>query len=310
MYSYDDKIESEIGLCSLASIVAGRVQHWEYEDVAYYTALMIDNVIELMEYPFPHLKTTAQARRSIGVGITNLAYAIAKAGFSYASEGGKNFIHRTAEEHSYWLHKASLRLAKEKGVCDWISKTKYVNGWLPIDTYNRQVDGVHSEPLHFDWETLREEIVTVGGLRNSVLEAVMPVESSSQLTNTTNSVYPVRNLRVMKTSGNNKNLLIAPEADTLADKYDIAWNLETKDMIDLYALIQKFTGQAISADLYIKFEGDSRKVPTKKLLTDFLYMTKMGCKSRYYINSAAGINTKKAEEIVEDDACGGGGCKL
>lgn len=306
---YSEEPQGEIGLCSLASIVAGRVEDYEYEDIAYYTVMMIDNVIELMDYPFPSLKTTAQGRRSIGVGITNLAHSMAVNGLTYSSEEGKNFIHRTAEKHSYWLHKASLKLAKERGVCSWINKTKYPEGWLPIDTYNKQVDTVHSQPLTCDWEALRKEIIEVGGLRNSVLEALMPVESSSQLTNTTNSIYPVRNLKVVKTSGSNKNILIAPDMDTLADKYDIAWDVPTKDLIDLYAIVQKFVGQAISSDIYIKFEDDNRKIPTKKLLTDFLYMTKMGMKTRYYINTAAGVSVgKKTEQIEEDDSCVA--CKL
>lgn len=298
----------EIGLCSLASIVAGRVNEYEYEDVAYYTALMIDNVIEIMEYPFSSLEVTAKARRSIGVGITNLAYALAKQGLKYSSDEGKKFIHNHAERHSYYLHKASLRLAKEFGTCEWINKTKYPDGWLPIDTYNRSVDKITSD-LNYDWEELRSEIKRIGGIRHSVLEAIMPVESSSQLTNTTNSIYPIRNLRILKSSGNNKNLLVAPEADELADEYEIAWDIETKHLIDLYAIIQKFTGQAISSDVYLKFENTERKVSTKKLLNDFLYMVKSGMKTRYYINSSSGVDSKKPEE-VEDLDCGGGGCKL
>lgn len=306
---YSEDPEGEIGLCSLASIVVGRVEDYEYENVAYYTVLMIDNVIDLMEYPFPSLKTTAQARRSIGVGITNLAHVMATKGLSYSSEEGKNFIHRMAEKHSYWLHKASLKLAKERGICSWMYKTKYPEGWLPIDTYNKQVDTTHNQSLIYDWDSLRKEIMEVGGLRNSVLEAIMPSESSSQLTNTTNSVYPVRNLKVVKTSGSNKNILIAPDMETIGSNYELAWDVDTKDLIDIYAIIQKFVGQAISSDIYIKFEEGNRKIPTKKLLTDFLYMTKMGLKTRYYINTAAGVDFgKKPEQIIEDESCVA--CKL
>ena len=123
LYQYTDS--GEIGLCSLGAIVAGNTTPEEWEDVAYYTVLMIDNVIEIMDYPLPQLEYTAKARRSIGVGITNLAYDMAKRGLQYTSRSGKRYIHRLAEMHSYYLHKASLRLAKERGVCSWINKTKY-----------------------------------------------------------------------------------------------------------------------------------------------------------------------------------------
>src|SRR5699024_5412582 len=160
---YSEDPVGEIGLCSLASIVVGRVSEEEYEDVAYYCALMIDNVIEIMEYPFASLKTTAQARRSIGVGITNLAHEMALQKLSYASLEGKNYIHFIAERHSYFLHKASLRLAQEKGNAGWIDRTKYPEGWLPIDTYNKNVDSVHTQALKYDWETLRQAIIAQGG---------------------------------------------------------------------------------------------------------------------------------------------------
>ena len=45
------------------------------------------------------------------------------------------------------MHKASLRLAKEKCNAEWIGKTKYPEGWLPIDTYNKNVDDVVDSTL-------------------------------------------------------------------------------------------------------------------------------------------------------------------
>ena len=292
----------EIGLCSLGAIVLGNTTEQDYEDVAYYTVLMIDNVIEIMDYPFPQLGYTAKKRRSIGVGMTNMAYDLAKNGYDYSSKGSKQYIHMLAERHSYYLHKASLRLAKERGNCEWIDKTKYVDGWLPIDTYCKEVDSIVNNALKYDWETLRKDIMKQGGIRNSVLEAFMPNESSSVATGGTNSIYPIRAIKVIKTSGTNKNLFIAPESDVLY--YESAWDISTKDMIDVYAIVQKFTGQAISADLYIKYgtnTGD-RNIGVRELLTNFLYLTKMGLKTRYYVNSSTAVEDQKG--------CSSGGCTL
>jgi ribonucleoside-diphosphate reductase alpha subunit len=300
--------QGEIGLCSLGAIAAN-VPDDEYERVAYYTLLMIDNVIEIMEYPFPQLKFTAQARRSVGVGITNLAFHMAKSGMKYSTLEGKQFIHRLAERHSYFLHKGSLRLARERGVCDWMSRTKYPDGWLPIDTANKNIDAVINQPLIYDWESLRKEIVEVGGIRHSVLEAHMPCESSSVGSGHTNSLYPIRSFKVVKTSGTNKTLFIAPEYEVLKQAYELAWNIPTKDMIEVYAVVQKFTGQAISSDLYIKYGKDGkREVSSKQLLTDYLYMKRMGMKTRYYVNSATGVDVGLTEEQEVDDSCEA--CKL
>jgi len=290
----------EIALCFLSSIVAGRVSETEYEDVAYYTALMIDNVIDIMEYPFKNLELTAKARRSIGIGVTNLAHDLAKQGLSYSSLEGKNYMHRHAEMHSYFVHKASLRLAKEKGVCEWITKTKYPDGWLPIDTYNKNVDTVHTQGLRYDWEGLRKEVTVVGGLRNSVLEASPPCESSSLASQTTNCIYPIRDKYVTKKSGTTKVIFGAPDVETLESSYEIAWDIPTRDLIDTYAIFQKFHGQGISSDLYTDFSKFAdEKVPSSKLFDDFFYSTKMGLKAWYYQNSKGGISKEKPQQPVE-----------
>jgi ribonucleoside-diphosphate reductase alpha chain len=302
----EEGVNGEIGLCNLAAIVAGRVSEAEYEEVAYRALKMVDTVIELMEYPFPNLKYTAQARRSAGVGITNLANDMAKRGFTYTGEIGKAYMHRLAEMHSFYLHKASVRLAKERGKCLWFDKTKYSEGWLPIDTYAKQVDKITPQPTLLDWETLRSEIA-VHGMRNSVLEAYMPVESSSIAGNTTNSIYPIRDHIVIKTSGTNKTVFIAPDLEELQWSYQMAWDVPTKDMTEMYAIFQKFCGQAISADYYRKFEEDQpRQISLKVLLKDWFYRIKCGLKTKYYSNSASGHSLS----IIEDKGCGSGACTL
>jgi len=303
VYSKDS--QGEIALCNLMAICLGKVTPQTYEKAAYYALLMVDNVIEIMDYPFPSLERTAKARRSAGIGVMNLAYDMANKGLTYDCQAGKDYMHRLAEQHSYWLHRASLKLGKEKGNCEWTHKTKYPDGWLPIDTYKKSVDQITSQKNMFDWETLRIEIVENKGLRHSVLEAFMPGESSSVASNTTNGLYPIRQGIVIKMNGTEKNVFIAPEWEELKYQYQLAWDIKTRDMIDTYAIWQKWCGQGISADLYIKFsDANNRKVSGKQLIMDFLYATEKGLKTRYYYNSATG--TIESEER----GCAGGGCVL
>lgn len=305
LYVAED-VSGEVALCNLAAIVAGRVSAKEYEEVAYRALKMVDNVINQMDYPFPNLKYTAQARRSAGIGITNLANDLAHKGFDYTSSMSKAYMHRLAEMHSFYLHKASVRLAKERGKCDWFHKTKYSEGWLPIDTYCKQVDNITEQGNKLDWEGLRKEIAE-HGMRNSVLEAYMPVESSSIAGNTTNGLYPIRDYVVIKTSGTNKTVFIAPDLEEVKDAYQLAWDVPTKDMTEMYAIFQKFCGQGISADFYRKFDVDKpRRISAKELMQDWFYRIKCGLKSKYYSNSAAG---HKLSEVA-DVGCGSGGCTL
>lgn len=295
-----EKEDGEVALCFLSSLVAGRVSEEEYEDVAYYTVLMIDNVMDIMDYPYEHMKFTAESRRSIGVGLTNLAHYIAKHKVAYGSPESKQLVHDLAELHSFSLHKASLRLAKERGVAPWMHKTKYPKGWLPIDTYNKGVDSVvPDKSLKQDWESLRQDIVATGGIRNSVLEAYMPNESSSLATNTTNGIYPVRDHIIYKKSPQGLVLFIVPDYTELKNYYTSAWDVSSNDLIDMYAIIQKFAGQAISADLYIDYtQLPGGKISVKDQIGYLLRATKMGMKTWYYLNSKVGAGESLTETLL------------
>lgn len=247
LFTGENTEDQELALCFLSSIVAGRVTPEEYEDVAYYTVLTIDNVIETMQYPFKHNEITAKARRSIGVGITNLAHYLASNFVTYSDPYGKKLIHELAERHYYWLARASLRLAKEKGNAEWMHKTKWPEGWLPIDTYAKAVDDIGNFKLKMDWEGLRQDIIAQGGIRNSVLAAIAPNESSSLVSNTTNSVYPVRDTIVYKQSQKGNVLFIVPDYDKLKDIYQSAWDTPDKDMAEAYGLLTKFLDQGASS---------------------------------------------------------------
>jgi len=304
----EDGSTPEIGLCSLSAVVARRVNLDEWEEVCYYAALAIDEVLDIMDYPFPSLKTTAQARRNIGVGITDLAGLMAYEKLPYSSLEGKQYIHRLMEHHSYSMIKASVRLAKERGECAWIDRTKWKEGWLPIDTMNKNVFKVVKQPLLKDWESLRKEVMQ-HGVRFSVTTNFMPNESSSVATNGTNSILPARSIKVIKTNGKKKTRFLAPNADTHGEHYELAWDIDAKDLIDVYAIIQCFCDQSISADEYLDFTKG--EITGDQLLERFIRMKLMGMKTRYYVNSKTntGKQDKKVEE-QEDVGCAGGGCSL
>lgn len=307
LYSTEDHGRGEVGLCSLAGVVVSNIESDEqYEEVAYYSLLMIDKCIHMSDYALPHIGVTAKARLSAGVGILGMAHYMAKNKVSYSSQEGKDLAHELNESHMYFLIKASLQLSKELGVAPWMHKTKWADGWMPIDTYNKNVDSVVTVGNKRDWEALRAEVIANKGIRNSVLVAHMPTESSSKASGTTNGLYPVRDLTLLKGDNSVLTYWAAPEGEKLAKYYDIAWDIPTKDMIDFYAIAQKFTDQGISADLYRKIIGDE-VVTSSEMLRDYFYMVKMGMKTRYYLNS----KTSEGTELNSDDSgCVGGGCTL
>lgn len=312
LYSTEDHGRGEVSMCSLAAIIPTSINSQEeYEDVAYYALLMIDKCIHRSHYELPHIGVTAKSRMNAGVGLIGVAHYIAKQHVTFDSMEAKRIVHELAEQHSYSLIKASLRLGKELGNAPWIDKTKWGEGWLPIDTYKKSVDSVVDNTLLMDWESLRADVKANGGIRNSSLINHMPSESSSKASATTNGVYPVRQLAILKTDDSNTVYWAAPDAEKLAKWYTSAWDIDTKDMIEHYAIIQKFTDQSISADEYRVLEDDET-VGTDEIISNYLYMTKMGMKTRYYLNTktSSSIHTENGVELIEEDPDDCESCKL
>lgn len=299
LYRTDDHGQGEISTCNLAATIPQNIRSdEEYAEVCYYALKMIDKTTEMAEYAFPHLAFTALQRRNAGVGIMGMANMMAIAGVKISNGTGKRFAHKTAETHMWHLIGASLKIAKERGVAPWIHKTKWPEGWMPIDTYNRSVDEIGNFPLLRDWEARRAEVIAMGGIAHSALCAYMPGESSSKAipTGVVNSIYPTRNTELTKGDGNLRISWAAFESDRPGMDYEIAWDVPMRDMIDFYAIFQKFTDQSISADLYRSL-GAAEVVTEDEIVEDYLYLVEKGMKTRYYFNTRTA--TGKALDHVE-----------
>lgn len=302
------KISPEVSLCSLAAVVQQNVTEEQYPKTAYYALYIIDRCIDIATYPLAHIKFTSMMRRNAGVGLSGVAYSLAKKGLKYSTIEGRNELHRIAETHAYWVIKAALQLGKEKGNAPWMHKTLWPQGWLPIDTYKRTVDEIVSVGNERDWEPLREEIIANGGIRFSSLIAHMPLESSSKQSGGPNSVYPIRALSLSKADGGSVIDWATTDSDLLAQDYEIAYDIHETDLIKCYAVVQKFTDQAISADLYKDRRGSKLMYSEKRLVEEYANMVKYGMKTRYYQNI---LTSESGEPAPEDDGgCGGGACKM
>ena len=297
LYNSYQEGDGEIGLCNIGGVVVSNIDSDEqYGEVAYYALKMVDFGIHHSSYVFKNLEDTAKARLSAGIGVLGLAHLMARKNKKYSTQEGKNFIHEVFETHAWHLYNASLRLGKERGNAPWMHKTKWPEGWLPLDTYNKKVDELVTVGNKRDWESLRKAIIENGGIRNSVCIAVMPGESSSIASGTTNGPYPIRDYDLTKTNETMVINYVAPDSTMLRDRYELAWDVPSEDLVDCYAIMQKWTDQAISADLYRKVQGDE-KVGTSEMIQLYLRMAKYGVKTRYYMNSktAKGIDLNAAE---------------
>lgn len=307
LYSEEDHGRGEVGMCSLGGVVECNIDSDEiYESVAYYNLKMIDKCIHMSDYPLPHIGFTAKSRLNASVGLLGVATTMARKNLKYTSQAGKEELHRIGERHAYFCIKGSLRLGKELGNAPWMHKTKWPEGWLPIDTYKKTVDEIVNIPLQYPWEPLRVAIIENKGIRNSSVIAHMPTESSSKSAGVPNSFYPIRDTTMKKSDSANIIDWCAVDDDLIGDNYEIAWTIPTNDMIDCYAIMQKFTDQSISADLY-KDRSVNPELSTKDMVNEYLRMVKYGMKARYYQNS---LTSSQNKGETADVGCGSGACTL
>ncbi|WP_417684643.1 class 1a ribonucleoside-diphosphate reductase subunit alpha [Pseudidiomarina gelatinasegens] len=324
--------EGEIALCTLSAFNLGAINSLDdLEEMAELAVRALDSLLDYQEYPVPAARNATMGRRTLGIGVINYAYYLAKHGVRYSDGSANALTHRTFEAIQFYLMKASMNLAKELGACPKFNETTYSKGIMPTDTYKKDLDAVCSEALHLDWDGLRAGIKKYG-MRNSTLSALMPSETSSQISNATNGIEPPRGHISIKASKDGITKQVVPEYETLKDAYELLWQIPSnKGYIELVGIMQKFVDQTISANTNYdpsKFEGG--KVPMRQLLQDLLYAYKLGVKTLYYHNTRDGasdnqvdlrdkVDAKTREQenqqatvaiIEEDDDCAGGACKI
>ena len=292
-----DDPNGEIALCILSAINIGKIKnHEDLEVLCDLTIRSLDELIDFQGYPVRAAEIATRARRSLGVGYIGLAHYLAKHGEHYDDPGAWQLVHDLTEAFQYYLIKATVNLAKEKGACEYSHRTKYGQGILPIDTYKKDVDELVPNNLKYDWEALREEVKKYG-VRNSTLSAQMPSESSSVVSNATNGIEPPRGYLSVKKSKKGPLKQIVPQFQTLKNNYTLLWDMPSnRGYINIVAVMQKFFDQAISGNWSYNPENyDNNEVPVSVMAQDLLTTYKYGWKTSYYQNTYD-IKTDEVEE--------------
>lgn len=306
--SFDDP-DGEISLCTLAAINWGNIKKPEdFEKPADLIVRALDELLDYQEYPVLAAKNSTMNRRPLGVGIINFAYWMAKHDMTYTNPN-LEMIDQWAEAWSYYLIKASADLAGEKGSCLKSDQTKYHRGILPIDTYKKDIDELVPHQERMDWTQLRDDLLT-HGIRNSTLMALMPSETSSQISNATNGIEPPRSYVSVKGSKDGVLKMVVPEYRKLKNKYELLWDQRSPEgYLKIMAVLQKYIDQGISVNTSYnpKFYEDE-KIPLSVLLKDIITFYKYGGKQLYYNNTDDGASDdyedRKVEETPQDDeAC-------
>ena len=297
--------KGEIGICILSALNLLELNNEKDIELACRIAVQtLDSVIEYQEYPILAGETFTKNRRSLGIGITNLAGFLAKNKLSYNDEAALKLVHDTMERIQWYLINASCELAESLGPCPKFKDTKYSQGLLPIDWYKKTVDELIEPKYNMDWEGLRER-VKKHGLRNSTLSAIMPCESSSVIQNSTNGIEPVRSLLIHKKAKNGVLKQLVPNYNSRKNYYTIAWDIkDNKSILNIAAVIQKFVDMSMSTNLYYNYSHYSDgNIPLSALIKDQIYGYKYGLKNFYYCNTPDGDGDTEKDMNCESGAC-------
>ena len=299
--------EGEIGICVLGALNLLELNSDEEIQKACRTMIRtLDAVIDYQDYPIKAGENFTKKRRSLGIGITNLAGLLAKNKLKYSDKETLTFVHELMEKVQWNLLNESCIMAEELGACEKFGDTKYAKGKLPIDWYKKEVDTLVEPSYNMDWEGLRARIAEFG-LRHSTTMAQMPCESSSVVQNSTNGGEPIRNYLIKKKAKNGVLKQLVPNFYSRRSFYEKAWDFTTnRDILNVNAVMQKFIDMGMSTNTYYNYENYAEgNVPLSEIITDMVYAYKYGIKNLYYANTPDGDG-----ETEKEMGCEGGACSI
>lgn len=293
--------KGETGMCNIGSIPIHnlpfdvnnpRIGMDKYKRSVRSMMEIVDYAIENSEYHYPAIATQARSRRNCSIGMSGVGTLFAKLNLKFNTPEGRKVWHMLNERHMYACIEVALEMGKEHGNAPWINGpnndgvhgTKWVDGWMPIDTYKKTIDTVVDSTLYFDWECLRARVVENKGIRFSSLVAHMPGEQATRKGTGSNSVLLLQALSVDLSDGTSAMPWAALDNDLIGHQYQLAWDLSDEDVCIHYGICQKFTDQSISADSYDDFTGD-HKVTDKYLIQRAINRIRYGMKTWYYNRS-------------------------
>jgi len=308
--------DGRIALCTLSALNWGNVKTpRDFEKMATLAVRGLDALLSYQNYPVLAAQKSTEEFRPLGIGIINFAYFLAKHDVSYSDPKALALVDEYAEAWSYYLIKASADLAAEQGACTKWEELKYANGVLPIDTRKPEIDELVPHQERMNWRALREQILDTG-IRNATLMALMPAETSAQISNATNGIEPPRNYVSVKQSKHGALRQVVPEYRRLKNKYELLWDQSSPEgYLKLCAVLQKYIDQGISVNTsYNPRFYEDEKIPMSEMLKHLVMCYKYGLKQLYYfntmdgqgeidVNSSAFNKQQSTEELADQEDC-------
>lgn len=160
----------------------------EFEEIVYWSARFLDDVIEANIYPLPQIEEISKKQRFIGLGMMGLADALFKKELPYNSEEARKFMAKVTAQLAYYSHVSSTNLAKERGNFPDFDRSKYPEGFIPFPMLDDEID----EDIKLWNQKIKEHFYgeAKSFKRNVQTNTVAPTGSISNLADTSSGIEP------------------------------------------------------------------------------------------------------------------------
>ena len=245
--------EDETSVCILGSLNLARIDTSSPDELSYYSKLlfrMLDNTIDLSNYPTEKSKLTELSRRAIGMGIMGEAEDIANKQIHYGSEKHIEYVHEVMKTIRSAIDEVNIELACHRGSAPIFDSASLLHGADPI--------------------------------RCMYQMAIAPTASISLIAGTTSAHEPVFGYKWNEDGLFGPTTVTAPNINP--DNYQYyksAYDVDQKKMLDICAAHQQYVDQSISHNLYFRPEG----LTAGKISDTIIYAWKIGIKTLYYLRS-------------------------
>lgn len=198
LYSND----TNYSVCNLASICLPKfvdqdAKTFNFEKLSEIAGMItynLNNVIDVNFYPVPETQKTNTENRPIGIGVQGLADVYCMLGMPFGSDDARKLNKQIFETIYYGAVKESIQLAKRDGHYQSFENSPHSKGLLQYHLWEN-TSLIDKEK----WEELEKELKTFG-IRNSMLTALMPTASTSQIMGNNECFEPfTTNIYVRKT---------------------------------------------------------------------------------------------------------------
>jgi ribonucleoside-diphosphate reductase alpha chain len=263
---------------------------------------MMDNVVDVSQYPLPEQEKEAKDKRRIGLGVTGLADVLALSGIVYGSPKAVEWTHKVMAYIFNMAYYTSALLAAEKGAFPLYS-AEYLRG---NDFLN---DGLNPVVL---------STINHHGIRNALLTSIAPTGTISLYAgNVSSGIEPIFALeydrRVMQKDGSHVTETVQDygvlkwrrerPGEPLPDSFVTAQSLTPEAHINMQAAAQKWVDSSISKTVNVPED-----ISFDAFKDVYIMAWEMGCKgcTTYRPNDVTGSVLSIKEESADD----AGSCEL